>query len=247
MNARVEARRGRDTRSRTLTGPDGSFVLEDVGTEAVDVLAWAPENDRLDPVRTDGVRPGTEDVELRLPALRTVTGRVVDADGRPVVDLEVEGEKEPVRTLVREIQTHPWKATLLHVDFLRIQKGVAVDVEVPLHLVGTPEGVRMGGGSLEQIIHEIPIRCIPSKIPESIEVDVSALGLNEVLHISDIDFDEGIEVRIAQERTICAVALPKAATEAEGDEELEEGEEGVADAPAADAAPAADDSGDGDG
>ena len=143
-----------------------------------------------------------------------------------IVDLEVEGEKGSVQTLVREIQTHPWKANILHVDFLRIQKGVAVDVEIPINLVGTPEGVRVEGGSLEQIIHEIPIRCIPSKIPEVIEVDVSGMEVGDVLHVSDVSFDEDIEVTISQERTICSVAAPKA--EEEVVEEEADEEEGAA-------------------
>jgi large subunit ribosomal protein L25 len=146
-----------------------------------------------------------------------------------IVNLEVEGEKGSVQTLVREIQTHPWKETLLHVDFLRIQKGVAVDVEIPLQLVGTPEGVRLEGGSVEQIIYEIPIRCIPSKIPEVIEVDVSGLNVGDVIHVSDVEFDKDIEVTIAQERTICSVAAPKAEEEVVVEDEAEE-EEGAADA-----------------
>ncbi len=141
-----------------------------------------------------------------------------------IVELEVEGDKEPHQTLVREIQTHPWKATLVHVDFLRIQKGVAVDVDVPVSLVGIPAGVSQSGGVLDQIIHDLPVRCIPSKIPEVIEIDVSALELNEVMHISDVTFEDGIEVRVAQERTICAVSMPKAEEEVvEEGEELEEG------------------------
>src|SRR5688572_29060137 len=67
-----------------------------------------------------------------------------------IVDLAVEGEKKPYLTLVREIQTHPWRNALLHVDFLRIQEGVAVDLEVPINLIGVPEGVRLSGGVLEQ-------------------------------------------------------------------------------------------------
>jgi large subunit ribosomal protein L25 len=140
-----------------------------------------------------------------------------------IVDLEIEGEKGGVQTLVREIQTHPWKATLLHVDFLRIQKGVAVDMVVPLHLMGDPVGVTMGGGVVEQIIHDLPVRCIPSKIPEVIEVDISALDVGDVLHISDITLDEGVEVTIAPERTLCSVSLPKAAVEPTEEEELEAG------------------------
>ncbi len=136
-----------------------------------------------------------------------------------IVDLEIEGEKEAVPTLVREIQTHPWKGTLLHVDFLRIQKGVAVDVDVPLQLVGTPKGVKDQGGALEQIIHDLPIRCIPSLIPEAITVDVSHMDVEDVLHVSDLTFGEGIEVTIAQEQTVCLVSQPKDAAAGEGGHE----------------------------
>ena len=141
-----------------------------------------------------------------------------------IVDLRVEGEKGGVQTLVREIQIHPWKTTLLHIDFLRIQKGVAVDVDVPVRLMGVPEGVKMEGGILEQIIHDLPVRCIPSKIAASIEIDVSALGVNEAMHVFDIQLDEGIEVRVPPERTICSVAIPKVEEEPEVEEELVEGE-----------------------
>jgi large subunit ribosomal protein L25 len=144
-----------------------------------------------------------------------------------IIDLSVEGEKEPISTLVREIQTHPWKAHVMHVDFLRIQKGVAVDMTVPVHLVGVPVGVRTGGGIIEQIIHDIAIRCIPSKIPESIEVDISELDLNEVLHVADISFGEGVEVMIAQERTVCSIAQPRAEEVVEAPEEGDGEDEGA--------------------
>ncbi|MDX1646340.1 MAG: 50S ribosomal protein L25/general stress protein Ctc [Longimicrobiales bacterium] len=152
-----------------------------------------------------------------------------------IVELALDGEKEPIQTLVREIQTHPWKANLLHVDFYRIEAGVAVDVDVPVHLVGTPVGVKMGGGVLEQVIHDLPIRCIPSKIPEVIEVDVTEMDVNDVLHIYDLEFEEGVEVTIPGERTICSVSIPRALDEIlEAEEEaleeaeaLEEGEEPV--------------------
>ena len=142
-----------------------------------------------------------------------------------ILALDVEGDKEPYRTLVREIQTHPWKGSLIHIDFLRIQKGVMVDVEVPIHLIGTPVGVKNDGGIVEQVIHEIAVRCIPSKIPKSIDVDISHLDVNESLHVSDVEFGEGVEVMIDQANTICAVAIPRAVAAADGAEEGEEGEE----------------------
>lgn len=165
-----------------------------------------------------------------------------------IVELQVDGEKDSFQTLVREIQVHPWKATLIHIDFLRVQAGVAVEMDVPVRLIGVPAGVKLDGGNLEQIIHDLPIRCIPSKIPESIEVDVTGLGLNDVLHVSDIDVGEGVEVRIAPERTICSVAMPRAEEEeVVVEEELLEGEEGEEAAEGEAAAPEAEAEGSGEG
>jgi large subunit ribosomal protein L25 len=130
-----------------------------------------------------------------------------------IVALKVEGDKEPYETLVREIQMHPWRAAMLHVDFLRIQANVEVDLEVPVHLEGTPAGVRLSGGVLEQIMHEVPIRCLPSRIPESIVLDVTHLDLNQSLHVSDIKLEEGIELRLPGDQTICMVAVPRVAEE----------------------------------
>ena len=142
-----------------------------------------------------------------------------------IVELKVEGEKKPYETLIREIQVHPLRQTLTHVDFLRIQAGVTVDVNVPIHLIGIPEGVKNSGGVLEQVIHDLAVRCIPSKIPQSIDIDVTHLEINKSIHIYDIEFGEGVEVTIEQKRTICSVAIPKVIEEPEEEEELLEGEE----------------------
>ena len=147
-----------------------------------------------------------------------------------IVEIDIEGEKGTVQTLVREIQTHPWKAHVLHVDFLRIQKGVAVEMDVPLHLVGTPVGVQMSGGIVEQIVHDLGVRCIPSKIPEVIDVDISAMDVGDVLHASDIDLGEGVELMISGEQTICMVNQPRAVAAEDGEDD-EEGGEDVATGP----------------
>ena len=113
---------------------------------------------------------------------------------------------------------------MLHVDFLRIQKGVKVDLDVPVHLEGVPAGVRLSGGVLEQIIHELPVRCIPSKIPESFVLDITDLDLNDSLHVADIPLEEGVEIRIDGEQTICAVAVPRVVEDEDVEgEELEPG------------------------
>ncbi len=140
-----------------------------------------------------------------------------------IVDLSVEGAAEDFQTLVREIQTHPFRPDILHVDFLRISKGVAVELDVPIHLNGTPVGVKEEGGVMEQVIHQIPVKCIPSLIPESFEVDVSGLALNDSLHVSDLEVPEGVEIQLEAERTVCSILVPKLVLE-EPEEEVDEEE-----------------------
>lgn len=138
-----------------------------------------------------------------------------------IVNVEVDGEKAPIPTLIREIQTHPFKADILHVDFYRIQEGVEVEVEVPVHTEGTPVGVKDSGGVLQLVIHDLPVACIPSKIPDQIVIDVSGLDIGDAIHVYDIDLPEGVRVLVDEERTLATVNLPRQEIE----EDEEEGDE----------------------
>jgi len=144
-----------------------------------------------------------------------------------IVELDMKDEKDPIRALVREIQSHPYKPDLVHIDFLRIQTGVAVDVEIPLHLVGVPQGVKLHGGSLDQSIHELPVRCIPSRIPDSIEVDVSHMDLHDMIRVADLDLDDAVEVTIEPDRMVAQVSPPRGGGLEEGLEGEEAAEEAV--------------------
>jgi len=146
-----------------------------------------------------------------------------------ILDLVIDGDDEPVQTLIREIQSYPHKPGLLHVDFLRIQKGVAVEVEIPVNLDGIPVGVREAGGIMEQLINELRVKCIPSMIPEVVTLDVTGLEVGDSLHVSDVDLGEGVDLLVDPERTICSVQIPKVIVveEEEPEEELEEGLEEV--------------------
>jgi large subunit ribosomal protein L25 len=130
-----------------------------------------------------------------------------------IIELQVEGEKSSHQTLVREIQAHPFKKELVHVDFLRLQKGVAVDVEVPIELEGTPVGVKTEGGILEHLIHALPVRCDPTLIPEAIRVDVSGLALDQAIHVSELQLPEGVVPTVEPERLVCIVATQRVAVE----------------------------------
>jgi large subunit ribosomal protein L25 len=150
---------------------------------------------------------GAEPVSIRLNAHEAeLLFRSISVDNT-LINLEVEGEKAPVVTLVREIQTHPARAELLHVDFYRVQMDVEVELEVPLHLDGTAAGVKEGG-VVDQPIHDLPVRCLPSDIPEAIHVDVSNLNIGDLLRVKDLVVPKGVTILLDGERTVCSVQVP---------------------------------------
>lgn len=126
-----------------------------------------------------------------------------------IIRLDIEGEKGEVKALVREVQANPVKGDLYHVDFYQIHANEKVDVEVPVHLVGAAPGVK-AGGVMDHQIHELPVRCLPGAIPESIDVDISALELGDSIHVGDLKIPEGVEVEMDDDRTVCSVVAPAA-------------------------------------
>jgi len=139
-----------------------------------------------------------------------------------ILNLSLDGEASREQALVREVQVHPYRTELLHVDFIRVQRGVPIEVHVPVHLMGLPDGVRNEGGILEQIAHDIVVKCVPSLIPEAIEVEVTGLGIGDVLRAGEVVMPEGVENLVDPERMVCGVSAARLAPE-----ELEDEEEGV--------------------
>lgn len=137
-----------------------------------------------------------------------------------VVELTVDGQS--VRTLIREIQRHPFKRQVLHVDFQALVAGEKVTVDIPIVLVGIPEGVRLTGGTLDQVMRELTVEVDPSDIPNHVDVDVSALNVGDSLHVSDINLPPGVEVQDDPETTICVVVPPRVAEEVAAPVEEEE-------------------------
>ncbi len=125
-----------------------------------------------------------------------------------ILHLVVDGGKAE-RALVREIQTHPFQPQLLHVDFLRVQRGKPIEVQVPIVFEGLAEGVRNEGGLLDQVVHDLAVKCVPSKIPEAIRADVTELKVGDVMRAGDLEMPEGVENLVDPQRTICSVAPPR--------------------------------------
>lgn len=128
-----------------------------------------------------------------------------------VIELSIDGTS--ARTLIREVQRHPFKKEILHVDFQELVAGEKVTVRIPITLVGVSEGVRLSGGIMDQPMRELEIRCDPVIIPSHIDVDITALTIGHSVHVSDLKLAEGIEVLTDADATICVCAAPKAVVE----------------------------------
>ena len=134
-----------------------------------------------------------------------------------VLNVEV-GGAAPVRALIREIQRNPVRpADIIHLDLFEVRADEEIEVEVPVHLVGVPEGVRVGGGSLDQAMHSLTISVLPGDLPASIELDVSSLTIGHAIHVRDITVpkatimnDESLPVAsVIPPRAEVAVATPE--------------------------------------
>ena len=116
-------------------------------------------------------------------------------------------------TLIRDIQRHPFKKQIVHVDFQELVAGESVTVSVPIQFVGTAEGVKNGGGILEAVLHEIEITCDPSNIPHHLTVDVSALTIGHSIHAGEITMPAGVTLEMDADATVCICVAPKVEAE----------------------------------
>ena len=131
-----------------------------------------------------------------------------EAGRNTIFTLDVEGVGLS-EVMFHERQIDPVRGRLVHADFQRLVKGQKIEVTVPLRLVGEPVGVREEQGVLEQIMRELEIRCQPREIPDSIDVDVSNLGVHDVLHVSDIPVGDNIEILNDAEAVVATIGIVK--------------------------------------
>lgn len=167
--------------------------------------------------------PGRAPIALTLAVKEFERALLGHSAGSTVIDLSIDGES--VKTLVREIQRHPYKPRVLHIDFMEIHAGQELRVNIPVRLVGSADGVKNGGGVLDQVLREIEVEVLPRNIPDHIDLDVSPLEINQSFHVSDLDVPNA-NVLTDPAKTICTVVPPRVELEvhAEVPEEVEEGE-----------------------
>ena len=197
VQAKVREGRGKNDARRTRR--DGMVPITVYGGGAETVAAVAPARDLAAILRSEAGRN---------------TIFTIDVEGVGVSEV-----------MFHDRQIDPVKGRLIHADLARLVKGQKIEVTVPLHLVGEPFGVREKQGVLEQIIREVEIRCEPREIPDSLDVDVTNLDVHAVLHVSDIQVAEGVEILTDAEQVIATVGIVKEEVEAvvpaEGEEPAE--------------------------
>jgi len=181
ITVKATVREGRGKNDARRTRREGMVPVTVYGGEGETVSAAAPLKDLA-------------------AILRSEAGR------NTIFTLDVEGVGAS-EVMFHDRQIHPVHGRLVHADFQRLVKGQKIEVTVPLHLVGEPVGVREEQGVLEQIMRELEIRCEPREIPDSIDLDVSNLGVHDVLHVSDIPVGANIEILNEPDAVVATVGI----------------------------------------
>ena len=125
--------------------------------------------------------------------------------GNAIVNLTVDGSESTA--LIRDVQYDPLTHGILHLDFQHISLTETIEVKVALHLTGLPVGVKDAGGILEHILRDIEVRCLPTAIPSSIDIDVSGLNIGDSIHVRDLSVPD-ITILTEPEATIATVVPP---------------------------------------
>jgi large subunit ribosomal protein L25 len=168
--------------------------------------------------RRDGLIPGVIYGHGETPVALTVPKREFDVAMRTakgsnvIVGLKLDGGAEQT-AIIREVQRDPISHDILHLDFHHISLTEKVTIEVTVHLVGVPDGVKNGGGVLEHISRTVEIEVLPTQIPGAIEADVSHLGIGDSIHVRDLVIPNAL-VLSDPDTTVATVVPPTKAVEA---------------------------------
>lgn len=130
-----------------------------------------------------------------------------------ILTLKTGSESEKV--VLKDMQRHPYKRRILHIDLQRVRADEKLHMHVPLHFIGEDKapGVKDAGGLISHIMTDVEVACFPDKLPEHLELDISTLALNQILHLSNIPLPEGVElVELAHgnDRPVVSIHMPRA-------------------------------------
>lgn len=158
--------------------------------------------------------------------------RNLDTEGFQSAIIEIKTDKGTEQAILRDIQMHPYRAQVMHMDFQRVSATEKLHIAVPLHFVGGEEcpGVHEEGGIESHLITEVDIECLPADLPEYLEIDISGLGLHESAKLTEIKVPEGVVITAllhdGEDQAVATIMAPQREEELEEDEEgLEAGED----------------------
>lgn len=206
-------------------------------------LAVAPREDRGKTSRRlarEGLVPavlygaGVANTIISLPRHEFELLRTREAIGARILEVRIEGQKDTVNAIVKDIQLHPVSGHVLHVDLLAVDMKETIQAPVPLEFVGDSEGVKEGGIFTHNLL-EVLVEALPADLPDHIQVEVSQLDIGDNLTVADVVAPEGATILDELETVVCSITLPtKIVEEVEELEELDEeglvpeiGEEGA--------------------
>lgn len=142
-----------------------------------------------------------------------------------LVNVNISDQSWKGRALIREVQTHPWRPDIYHISLFAVVAQESVEVVVPIHLNGEPQGVKEGG-VLDQLITELTIECPPNQIPDVIDVDVTPMEIGTTLHIGELALPQGVTASDDPERTVLTILESRTGEPATAEESAEEEVEG---------------------
>lgn len=151
----------------------------------------------------------------------------VEAFHSSILDVELDGKSEQV--LLRDVHWHPWKRQVMHVDFQRVKSGEKITLSIPLHFVNQElsPAVKLESAIISHVINEISVSCLPSNLPEFIEVDMSEMATDHAVHVSDLKLPDGVEANYLEgSDPVVATATVKGGSDTDASEATAAGADG---------------------
>jgi len=165
---------------------------------------------------------GRDSVPIQVDRKTVLTLLKGGAGENAVFLLKMPGTKQERHAMIKDLQMDPVSRQILHIDFQRVLMDQRIKVQVPVELVGVPDGVKNEGGVLDFVTREVEVECLPGDIPQSLEVDVSHLHIGQHVEVHELQVPDKVTLLEEPDRTLAAVGAPRQVIEeeAEAEEEL---------------------------
>ena len=177
---------------------------------------------------------GQETISLTIDHNQLLRKLNVDNFLSSIISIQINDKKEDV--LIKDIQVHPSKQQVMHLDFLRIKSDEVIRVKVPVIFLNEESaiGVKLEGGTVTPLMNEIEVSCLPKNLPENLEIDIIDMKVDDMFYLEDIELPDGVEIPLLTQEEpnnelVVAIRVLRIAEEAVEDVELEEGAEDAED------------------